>query len=170
MEISLAIASWRSFVPIHSHLSILPHIWAHVSGRTRFSARYVVQFKWAVKRPPSQRRRTSAEYWRNCARRFSLRNWRVGSEMKRPGRKTSGSMPSAGGLICRTCMREWVLTTKENAQSSDYCGCSTRCGPERQALDLPTRWSGLYSPRAPRQLRHSAPWEHVRTYDLLVCT
>jgi len=46
--------------------------------------------------------------WRNCARRFSLRNWRVASEMNRPGRETSGSMSSAIGLISNTIQCWWI--------------------------------------------------------------
>jgi len=44
----------------------------------------------------------------NCARRFSLRNWRVGSEMNRLGREISGSMSSVVGLISNTIQCWWT--------------------------------------------------------------
>ena len=41
-------------------------------------------------------------------KRFLLRDWRVDSEMNRPGRKTSGSMPSAVGSISNTIQCWWI--------------------------------------------------------------
>ena len=51
--------------------------------------------------------------------------------------------------ISASCMRESMLASQENAQSPDDCGCSTHCGPKREALALPSRWFGLYSAWTP---------------------
>ena len=54
------------------------------------------------------RKRMSTKSCANCARRFSWRNWRVGFELKRRGRETSGSMPSAVGLISNIIRCWWI--------------------------------------------------------------
>src|SRR5204863_8409328 len=74
----------------------------------------------------------------------------------------------AGGNRSASRMQEWMLALKENVRSPDYWERRTHSGAKRQALDLPTRWSRFYSPRADRQLHHSAAWKHGRANDLFV--
>src|SRR6266496_6010508 len=71
-------------------------------------------------------------------------------------------------LTCHISPATMIMASKEDVLSPDSREYGRHYGAKRQALDLPTRWSGLHSARVARQFRCPASWEHGCVDDIPV--
>jgi len=84
--------------------------WLHTADPTsrNLSLRESVQEPTIYLIPECDREEDVGESCKNCARKYSSSNWRIGSRMKAPGLRTAVSMSSAVGLISNTIRCWWI--------------------------------------------------------------